>query len=205
MADRARIKLHRFIAFGDYPLLLDQYNTTSSLAPSQQVWTLDVDASFPFTAQQSTDICLRSALVVSRILCHLPPPNPNYFEGALSYQMTTSADLSERPTVKPGADYPRSLPYLTCCTMQSCYVLVMLVRRLRASLCTGDMSTCLYLLRCAQAGTEIQDAERVIEEMRNGIGAIFTSLKSDSIFEGIVEMARDVEMIYTAYFSRMGI
>jgi hypothetical protein len=78
----------------------------------------------------------------------------------------------------------------------------MLLRRLRSCLATRDLSACYYLLRCAQPGTEIQDAERAIEEMRNGIGALYASLRADSVFEGVGDMARDVESIYTAYFPR---
>ncbi|KAL2814372.1 hypothetical protein BDW59DRAFT_167197 [Aspergillus cavernicola] len=211
----ARIKLHRFTAFGDCPLLLDKscdlktanfsnFTSSSSSSPGPpQAWALDVDSTFPFTTQESTDICLRSALVLSRILRTLPPPNPGYVEGVSPSH--ASVVLNGRPAANLGPQYPRSLPYLTCCTMQSCYVLVMLLRRLRASLCSGDLSTCYYLLRCAQAGTEIQDAERAIEELRNGIESLWVSLKSDSVFEGIVPMVRDVETIYTAYFSQADI
>ncbi|KAL3458352.1 hypothetical protein BJX64DRAFT_292274 [Aspergillus heterothallicus] len=205
----ARIKLHRFIAFGDAPLLLEkncEFRTatlsnfsTSSTAPSQP-WTLDTDASFPFSAQESTDICLRSALVLSRTIRNLPPPNPNYFDGPSP--ATMSAHLIDKPDANINALYPRSLPYLACCTIQSCYVLAMLLHRLRSCLITRDLSACYYLVRCAQPGTEIQDAERAIEELRNGVGALYASLKGDSVFEGILDMARDVETIYTAYFPR---
>ncbi|CEL11510.1 hypothetical protein ASPCAL14612 [Aspergillus calidoustus] len=209
----ARIKLHRFIAFGDSPLLLEKTSdlrtatlgnfSTTSPTPSQP-WTLDVDSSFPFTAQESTDICLRSALVLSRTIRNLPPPKLHYSDGPSTSMI--SANHTENPvtSLTRSHAYPRSLPYLSCCTMQSCYVLSMLLRRLRSCLCTRDLSACYYLLRCAQPGTEIQDAERAIEEMRNGIGALYAALKADSVFEGVVDMAKDVESIYTAYFPGAG-
>ncbi|KAL2847801.1 hypothetical protein BJY01DRAFT_246703 [Aspergillus pseudoustus] len=208
----ARIKLHRFIAFGDSPLLLDtncEFRTatlsnfsTSSTTPSQP-WTLEVDSTFPFTVQESTDVCLRSALVLSRTIRNLPPPNPYYFEGPPAHRIP--ADLIEKQGANMHCLYPCSIPYLACCTMQSCYVLAMLLRRLQSCLATRDLSMCYYLLRCAQPGTEIQDAERAIEELRNGIGALYASLRGDSVFGGIVDMARDVETIYTAYFPTLDV
>ncbi|KAL3447672.1 hypothetical protein BJX65DRAFT_307735 [Aspergillus insuetus] len=206
----ARIKLHRFIAFGDSPILLEKNSdlrtatlsnfSTTSPTPSQP-WTLDVDSTFPFTAQESTDICLRSALVLSRTIRNLPPPKPYYSDGP-STSMISGNPTESSATLTGQHLYPRSLPYLSCCTMQSCYVLSMLLRRLRSCLSTRDLSACYYLLRCAQPGTEIQDAERAIEEMRNGIGALYASLRADSVFEGVGDMARDVESIYTAYFPK---
>jgi hypothetical protein len=52
------------------------------------------------------------------------------------------------------------------------------------------------LLRASNHGTEVQDVERVIEELQNGIGALYTALKGDSVFEGIGDMVRDVEGVY---------
>ncbi|KAL4863015.1 hypothetical protein BDV12DRAFT_202490 [Aspergillus spectabilis] len=188
----ARIKLHRFIAFGDYPPLqhkpsdakttnLSNFTSSPTTYPPQP-WTLETNSSFCSTAQKATEICLGSALVLSRILRHLPFPNPDPTE--------------KRSTVNLTTPLPRSLPYLTCCTMQSCYVLVMLIRRLRASLYTRDFSAWHYLLRSSTPGTEVQDVERAIEELQNGIGALYTALRCDSVFEGIGDMVRDVEAVY---------
>ncbi|KAL2869502.1 fungal specific transcription factor domain-containing protein [Aspergillus lucknowensis] len=201
----ARILIHRFIAFGNSPLPLEKHcDLRAAPTPSpSQAWTLDVDSTYPFTVPESTDICLRSALVLSRTIRHLRPPNPHYFEPPpISLASTESATLRAFANPQPRPQYPRSLPYLSCCTMQSCYVLAMLLCRLRACLHNRDLSPCYYLLRCVQPGTEVQDAERAIEELQNGVGSLYASLKADSVFEGVVDMVRDVETIYAMECSR---
>ncbi|GAB1216522.1 hypothetical protein ATERTT37_005738 [Aspergillus terreus] len=202
----ARIKLHRFNAFADKPLFLDKHcdlttfglddlagrpSTTSS--PSDN-FILNTSLALPFTAESSARICLKSALVLCRIARTMPAPNARFSE------LSTDADADTAVPLR--GSYPRSLPYLACAGMQACYVLLMLVRLVRACVALGDLGACLGLLDSPESGTEVQEAERVMEEMRNGIAAVRASLAGDGVFGGVLGMAREVDATYLAYFQK---
>ena len=48
--------------------------------------------------------------------------------------------------------------------------------------------------------TEIGDAERLIEELRQGVDVLSASIRADSIFERVQAMAREVEEVYETTF-----
>lgn len=211
MSYSARIKLHRFRAFGDYPVFLDKFCDLSSINSShfsEFSFTLspgklaDIGSIFPFTEQESTHICLKAALVLSRILRHFAWPNPFYSDAVAAGKSSDALRDSMGSCAPPATrlQYPRSLPYLACCGMQSCYVLMMLLRKVRSSLCSGDLSTCYYLLGHPEPGTGRQDAERLIEELRHGVKSVCLFMASNAVFEGVVGMAREVDTIYSAHF-----
>lgn len=77
---------------------------------------------------------------------------------------------------------------------------MILLRKVRMSLNAGDLSTCYYLLNHPEPGTETQDAERLIEELRHGTKSVYHFMASNSIFEGVVDMAREVETVYGVHF-----
>ncbi|KAF9888907.1 hypothetical protein FE257_008277 [Aspergillus nanangensis] len=193
----SRIALHKFRAFLDHPIPLEtgselksindvEYlHNPQSLLPSR---TAQIQSIFPFTEQESAKICLKSALVVSRIFRDLPSPNPNYSD-------TESDQTAETCKTRPGTasaihGSPRSIPYLACCELQSFYVLVMLLRRVRASAYLGDISSCYYLLANPQPESEVQDAERLLEELRNALISLKTSIQADTVFGGVIETAQ---------------
>ncbi|OQD66974.1 hypothetical protein PENPOL_c004G01318 [Penicillium polonicum] len=202
----ARIKLHRFRAFGDYPVFLDKFcdlNSLNSTIDSAQLSEFpsgfspahleDIDSIFPFTEQESTNICLKSALVLSRVLRNLEWPNPSCSEMKPS-EVTVGCSM---PTLRH--QYPRSLPYMACCGMQSCYVLIMLLQKVRASLDAGNFAS-YYHLPDQEPGSEMEDAERLIEELRHGVKSVCEFMSSNAIFEGFRDMAREVESIYEVSF-----
>ena len=77
----------------------------------------------------------------------------------------------------------------------------MTLLRIRAALYSSNLSTCQYLLgQQPEGGIEADDAERLIEELRNGMKALTMSLRSDSIFAGIVGMGREIEGLYSTTF-----
>lgn len=158
---------------------------------------------FPFTEQESTNICLKAALGLSRILRSIPWPSPFFADTATDAKATeTMDDLATTyapPT--PHSRYPRSLPYMACCGMQSCYVLTMLLRKVRTSLSVGNLSTCYHLLMHPEPETERQDSERLIEELRHGVKSVCSFMTSNAVFESVADMAREVETIYTAHFN----
>lgn len=124
----------------------------------------------------------------------MPAPNARFSE------LSTDADADTAVPLR--GSYPRSLPYLACAGMQACYVLLMLVRLVRACVALGDLGGCLGLLDSPESGTEVQEAERVMEEMRNGIAAVRASLAGDGVFGGVLGMAREVDATYLAYFQK---
>jgi hypothetical protein len=76
----------------------------------------------PFTYDQSTEICVASALTIARQLQRLPIPR-----------------------ISGGVISPRAMPTCTCCAMQASYVLLMQFYKLHATphtprISAGDLS-----------------------------------------------------------------
>ena len=208
---RARIKLHRYRAFGDYPIFLEKFCDLGSingtpfssfppvLSPDPST---EIDSIFPFTRNESTNICLKAALVLSRILRTFSWSNPSFAHTTTNSKPCAAIDdpMTHYTSLTSHSRYPRSLPYLACCGMQSCYVLMMILRKIRTSLSVGNLSTCYFLLVHPEPGTERQDAERLIEELRHGVESVCCFMSSNAVFESVADMAREVETIYTAHF-----
>lgn len=151
-----------------------------------------IDFRFPFTEEESAKRCLKSALVVPRIARQLHLPNPYTFWHDASSSMPTAINCPPR--------YPQTLPYMACCKMQSFYALTMLHRNVRAALYTGDLPSCYHLLSDPQPESEVQNAERLIEELRRAIEFLGISIQSDAVFEGVISMAREVESVRYVIF-----
>ncbi|KAF7592979.1 hypothetical protein BBP40_012215 [Aspergillus hancockii] len=197
----ARIRLHRFRAFLDHPIFLgehcglksinifDYWSSSHRLSPSRVV---KINSIFPFSEEQSAAICLKSSLTVSRIFRNLKPPNLHYTGTAPDKESTHGPSASRSPG---------SLPYLACCQMQSFYALIMLLRKARASLCSGDITACYHLLSQPDPTSEVQDAERLVEELRHALESLIASMKADIVFEGVAGMALEIEGVYSTTFS----
>ncbi|OQD81494.1 hypothetical protein PENANT_c027G08591 [Penicillium antarcticum] len=192
----ARVRLHRFRAFMDIPLFLDKYCDLTSInshgfSPSMCTpkWATDSDNPFPFTEQESSNICLKSSLAIVSIFRSLPSPM------CLDRQ-TTGVHDSSFGSVK----YPRIIPVFACSGMQGCYALLMLLHRLRACMATDRLATCYHLLNKPGPASEISDVERLTEELRHGVEILVRSMKSAVIFEGVGGMGREIEGAYMAAF-----
>ncbi|KAJ6013762.1 hypothetical protein N7540_008353 [Penicillium herquei] len=133
--------------------------------------TENFDATFPFTEQESSVMCLKSSLVIARALEILP--------------------LRRSPT-------PYILPYFVCAAMQSAYVLLTSYYRIRAALESGHLSLYHYLLNCPEPDSETQDAERLIRELRQGMESIIGALKLAQMFEGVGGMSQEIFLAYQA-------
>ncbi|GIJ86792.1 hypothetical protein Asppvi_005687 [Aspergillus pseudoviridinutans] len=198
MTHTARVKLHRYRAFSDIPIFLEKHcdltflkldafpSQTASL-PAQS----DLDSIFPFTQTESSIICLKSSLAISRALASLP-------HSGLSPLRT--AEIDEQRANSNAAGYTGSLPFFKCAAMQASYVLYMLVHRVRAALSSKRLSVCYPLLNHPEPVTEVQDAKRLIEELRNGAHSMIVCMKRDLIFEGISGMIRDLDAAYFSLF-----
>lgn len=203
----ARIRLHRLKAFLDAPIFLQKYCGLASINGSDSSSTLsrsinrnqDLEKIFPFTEQQSSSICLTSALVVARSFNNLPPPLPG---------PTDPDDSTEGGGCSESNNYlssffcrrPRTLPYFSCCAMQSCYALLMVLYKVRASRASDRLSTCYHLLNHPIPGTEVQASERLVEEIRHAVESLRMSLFQNAAFEGVDGMRSEIEGALRAAF-----
>ncbi|KAL4820361.1 hypothetical protein BDW67DRAFT_94567 [Aspergillus spinulosporus] len=200
----SRLTLHRVRAFPESPSILDApldlLTLDASRIPSGPIEnfqlstspTGEVDSHFPFTEQESIKICLHSSLVVSRVFRRLPSPNPSYSDSTVD--VTDAVPwTSWRPLSSP-----RSIPYMTSCQLQSFYTLAMVLKRVHRALCSGTISSYAYLFGHPSVITEVQDAERLIEELQFGMDALGRSIKADVVFEGVEVMAKEVERVFAA-------
>lgn len=192
----------------DYPIFLGELCDLTSVnmvdfsrSPRRLSISLmtDIDSIFPFTEQESASICLKSALVVSRIFRHLPSPDPSYSDAA-SWGPETSVSKLAATSITTVIGSPRSLPYMKCCELQSFYALNMLLGRIRAAMYSGALSSCYHLLDRPVPATEVNDAERLIEELQQGIHWLTLSIRADNIFGGVASVARELEGMYSTAF-----
>ncbi|KAJ5713318.1 uncharacterized protein N7483_010499 [Penicillium malachiteum] len=202
MIHTARIRLHRFRAFMDIPLFLDRYcdlisiNTHGFAHPSSASVT-HWQSTFPFTEEDSTNICLKAALVIANAFRSLPYPH------ACGPDTCKRGSLNRRVMVRSAcciSRTPRTVPFLVCSAMQGSYVMLMICHKVRSCLESGHLDTCYHLLNKPDPGTEISDAERLIEELRHGVESLGTILKQDNIFEGVAGVGREIESAYFTAF-----
>ncbi|KAL4985937.1 hypothetical protein BDW68DRAFT_179295 [Aspergillus falconensis] len=198
----SRLTLHRVCAFPDRPIFFDnpsdflaaEVNRTSSgpiqdfrLSASQRA---GLNSFFPFNESESIWICLHSSLVVSRVFRRLPPPNPNYSDATID--VTTAVPWTSRRLLSS----PRSIPYMADCQLQSFYTLAMLLWQVHTAMYSGTISSDEYLLNRPSAITDMQDAERLMEELQSGIEALGKSIKADAVFGGVEWMSKEVEKVH---------
>ncbi|OJJ38388.1 hypothetical protein ASPWEDRAFT_179945 [Aspergillus wentii DTO 134E9] len=181
----SRLKLHRFRAFMDIPIFLENHCDIPSinvdnpeLMPSTSRMT-ELEAVFPFTEQESSVICLKSSLATARIFHNLPNP------ALCNLAPETTIDRQSPNSVT--TLFPPPIPYFA----------------FRASADSGRLCTCYHLLSQPEPGTEVQDAERLMDELRNGVESLVTCMKPIVIFEGMSDMVREIENAWHAAFSEL--
>lgn len=196
----ARLTLHRVRAFSDRPIFVRDYcdylaigiNQSSEQTHDFQLSTgriAEINALFASPEQESVRICFHSALVISRVARRLPAPNPMYSDTAEAEVAVPW--LSRRPLASP-----RSIPYIACCQFQSFCILAMVLWRVQTAMSSGNLTSFSYLLDRPSGSTQVQDAERLIEELQTGMEALGRSIQADSVFEGLAKIAKEVEMTY---------
>ena len=78
---------------------------------------------------------------------------------------------------------------------------MMLLRKIRTSVNSNDFSDSRHLLGWTEPGTERQAAERFIEELRHGVKSICAFMSGNTVYGGVMDMAREVETVYLTHFS----
>lgn len=115
---------------------------------------MTIGSLFPFNKQESSLICLKSALAIARA-----------FEDIASASSSHGHFHSSQDMLEPPSDVsqvPYILPFFSCAAMQSSYVLFMSHYRLRAALLSNQVFNHYYLLHHPEPGSEVQDAERLL-------------------------------------------
>ncbi|OOQ81616.1 Zn(II)2Cys6 transcription factor [Penicillium brasilianum] len=196
----ARLTLHRVRAFTDRPVLIPGYCDYLAIGSKQSSEgahdfylssgrIAEINAVFPFTEQESIKICFHSCLVVSRVFRRLPSPNPMYSD-------TTETEDTVPWASRRSLASPRSIPYMACCELQTFCIMAMILWKVRTAMCSGNLASYLYLLDRPSCSTQWQDAERLVEELQNGMEALARSIQADTVFEGLARMAKEVERTY---------
>ena len=197
----SRLTLHRVHAFVDHPIFSDGHydllaiDTAQSCSqPAHQVRLSkgrksEINTVFPFTQRESVKICLNSALVVSRVFRRLACPNPTYSD-------TSDVEIPKLWSSRRPLPSPRSIPLMACLQMQSFCVLAVVLWQVRTAMLSGNFSSYSYLLDRPSVTTDIQDTERLMEELQLGMETLGKSLHADAVFEGIGGMVREVEGLY---------
>lgn len=217
MADdcSARIKLHRQSAFADIPAFVNKHCDMTALqeakhfpipttnchelpspesmadSPKTDEWPA-AEATGPFSARGSADICLKSTFVVLRMF--------RYLTGVLEDRHLQlpglySANESEKNAIRSSA--PITMPLMACSAMQACYVMVMTLYKVKYTL-VADRSCDNSIL---ESDTTFQETERLIEELRHGVRDSLKMLqKYGSEFAHIGPMYEELRMVYQVAF-----
>lgn len=182
----------------DIPIFLDKYCDLAAIQERMEATSAfdskrpsNLDSVFPFTEQDSSLICLKSAQAIARNLENLPITNPYLDQFAL---------LGGRSSAAAG-DTPCMLPFFMCAAMQGSYVLLMFHYRLRAALESGHLSMYSYLLHSPQVDSEAQDAERLMRELRQGMESIIGAVQLAGMFEGVGSMSQEIYIAYQSTLS----
>ncbi|KAF7590238.1 hypothetical protein BBP40_003122 [Aspergillus hancockii] len=202
----ARLRLHRFRAFKDLPIFAEKHCDLTAIndKTSYPEASPNFESVFPFTEQQSSVICLKSSLAIARAFRTLPRPQPYSQTGNFGTpDSSTMESLGFSPTLSDPSSLMKSsgaLPYFKCTAMQACYSLSMLLHRIRAAMASDRLSVCYPLLNNPEPATEVQDARRLMEELRHGIECLKHSMEMDMVFEGIAAMCRGLNAVYLSIF-----
>lgn len=183
----------------DLPIFLDKHcglaaiqNLTDTTAPPQSACPMTIGSLFPFDQQHSSLTCLKSALAIARAFEDIASPSSSHNHFHPSQEtLEPPSDMSQAPSI---------LPFFSCAAMQSSYVLFMSHYRLRAALLSDQVSNHYYLLHHPEPGSEIQDAERLLRELRRGIESILGSMKLTVTFEGVAGMGHEIHAAYQSAF-----
>lgn len=147
---------------------LDQFQRASSaeyMTPSDSSTSSDIHlpqypqfpftSGFPYSPQHSAKICLRAALVISRMFEGLPYPRP----------------LTENRPQEHQLNHPRTMPSFACCLMQSSYAMFMIFYKARVAKQLSPDSE-------SEIAAELTD--HLVEELRQGLERIIGAVSNYS-------------------------
>lgn len=177
----------------DIPLFLDKHCDIAAIQDNRELAQFRLqpsfESAFPFAEQQSSLICLKSALALARAFESLASPGSKYPIGSV---------LATQATNSPATTH--IVPYFACGAMQGSYVLLMIHYQLDAALLSNQVSSYRHLLHRPEPTSEVQDAERLLRELRQGVESILGSMTSANMFEGVSGMRQEIQAVYHAAF-----
>ncbi|KAJ5636165.1 uncharacterized protein N7484_009478 [Penicillium longicatenatum] len=133
---------------------------------------------FPYSTQHSGKICLRAAILISRLFESLPYPQPLSETHQQSHQR--------------GGVLPRTMPSFACCLMQSSYAMFMIFYKTRvANQVSPDR----------ESEITSDSTDRLIEELRQGLQRIIRAVSNYSLaFEALDGMRDEIQGAYQTAF-----
>ncbi|KAE8556037.1 hypothetical protein TMatcc_003342 [Talaromyces marneffei ATCC 18224] len=148
---------------------------------------------FPFSAQQSSDICLRAALMISHMVGSLP--YPVLLRPGDRRDSTRHPPFGDPALLDPRTQFPRTMPYYAACTMQGSYALLMLVYKTRVAISKDRTANVLY-----DEGHQ-SSADQMLDGLSNGLERIVGVISNFSrAFEALSGMRENIERaIHTAF------
>ncbi|KAJ5769937.1 uncharacterized protein N7511_001988 [Penicillium nucicola] len=133
---------------------------------------------FPYSVQESTRICYRAAITISKMFESLPIPHP--LQKSYRQQLI-------------GGMLPRTMPSFACCLMQSSYAMLMLFYKARVGLGVNFGSG-------SDQGSTVPSHAEHITELRNGLRRTITAAANYSqAFEALNGMKGKLDEIRGAY------
>lgn len=164
-----------------------------SLADSPKIddWPT-AEATGPFDAQRSSDICLKSAFVVLRMFRYLTEV---LVDRHLQLPGLYGANEDERRAIKTSA--PITMPLMACSAMQACYVMIMTLYKVKLTLVADRISEVSVL----DSDLTFQDTERLVEELRHGVkDSLHMLQKYGTEFAHVGPMYEELKMVYQVAF-----
>ncbi|KAJ5152343.1 Transcription factor [Penicillium capsulatum] len=132
---------------------------------------------FPYSSQHSAKVCLRAALVISRMFEGLPVPEP-LLDGQQAHHR--------------GRPLPRTMPSFACCLMQSSYAMFMIFYKARVAKQISPDS-----------GNELtaDPTDQLIDELSQGLQRIIAAVSNYSLaFEALDGMRDEIQGAYQTAF-----
>ncbi|KAH6621835.1 hypothetical protein C7974DRAFT_211855 [Boeremia exigua] len=212
----ARIRLRRLSAFADIPAFVNKHCDMTALqdakhfpvpttnchelpspesladSPKTDDWAT-TEVTGPFSANESAEICLKSAFVVLRMFRYLTEV---LAERHLQLPGLHNANRDERKGIL--ASVPTIMPLMACSAMQACYVMVMTLYKVKFALVVDQPSG---EDQAAPSTLDFLETERLVEELRHGVKDSLHMLERyQTGFAHIKDMYEELEMVYQVAF-----
>lgn len=147
----------------------------------------------PFSVQSSAEVCLKSAFVVLRMFRYL---TETIIDRHLELPGLRGLNADARRTFS--FSVPITMPLMACSAMQACYVMIMTLYKVKATLVADHISDEGSVLPFSLGFLE---TERLVEELRHGVKDTLHMLdKYQSEFAHLKDMSEELQMVYQVAF-----
>ncbi|KAG2416456.1 hypothetical protein HFD88_007671 [Aspergillus terreus] len=155
-------------------------SASSTSSDYQSMSQYSFTSGFPYSPQHSAKVCLRAALLISRMFASLPLPQPVYDGNKNQHLLRQQVQL------------PRTMPSFACCLMQGSYAMLMIYYKARVE---------KQLSPDAGSKDANDPSTRLIEELRQGLERIIATVSNYAIaFEALDGMRDEIEGAYHTAF-----